>query len=121
IYALHDQQADPNTLTPMGWYDSTNNGSVVSGTITIAGWSWALSGIKSVDVYVDGNRIAGANFGLSRPDVAIYFPGAPSNTGFQYSLDTTAFPNGSHAILVKATDNNGNVATYATQQVTINN
>ena len=121
IYALHDQQTTPSTLPPMGWYDSTNNGSVVSGTVTIAGWSWALPGMKSVDVYVDGSRFASANFGLSRPDVAIYFPGAPSNTGFQYALDTTAFPNGSHAILVKATDNNGNVATYATQQVTVNN
>ena len=120
IYALNDQ-TKPGTLTPMGWYDSTNNGSVVSGTITIAGWSWALPGMKSVDVYVDGSRFASANFGLSRPDVAIYFPGAPSNTGFQYALDTTALPNGSHAILVKATDNNGDVATYATQQVTVNN
>lgn len=105
----------------MGWYDSTNNGSVVSGTILIAGWSWALPGMKSVDVYIDGIRFAGANFGLSRPDVAIYFPGAPSNTGFQYALDTTILSNGNHAILVKATDNNGNVATYATQQVTVNN
>jgi hypothetical protein len=121
IYALHDQQTTPSTLPPMGWYDTTNNGSVVSGTIIIAGWSWALPGMKSVDVYVDGSRFASANFGLSRPDVAIYFPGAPSNTGFQYALDTTALPNGSHAILVKATDNNGNVATYATQQVTVNN
>jgi len=121
IYALHDQQTGPSMLTPMGWYDSTFNGSLVSGTITIAGWSWGLPGMKSVDVFVDGNRVASANNGLSRPDVAIYFPGAPSNTGFQYALDTTAFPNGSHAILVKATDNNGNVATYATQQVTVNN
>jgi hypothetical protein len=82
IYALHDQQTSPSTLPPMGWYDSTNNGSVVSGTIIVAGWSWALPGMKSVDVYVDGSRFASANFGLSRPDVAIYFPGAPSNTGF---------------------------------------
>lgn len=121
IYALNDQQTSPSTLTPMGWYDSTNNGSVVSGTITIAGWSWALPGGESVDVYVDRSRFASANFDLSRPGVAIYFPGAPTNTGFQYALDTTAFPNGSHVIFVKATDNDGNVATYATQQVTVNN
>ena len=121
IYALNDQQTSPSTLTPMGWYDSTFNGSVVSGTVTIAGWSWALPGMKGIDVYVDGNRVASANYGLSRPDIAIYFPGAPSNTGFQYGLDTTALPNGNHAVFVKATDNNGNVATYATQQVTVNN
>jgi hypothetical protein len=119
--SLQDQQTTPSTLPPMGWYDTTNTGSVVSGTIIIAGWSWALPGMKSVDVYVDGSRFASANFGLSRPDVAIYFPGARSNTNFQYALDTTALPNGSHAILVKARDNNGNVAMYATQHVTVNN
>ena len=34
-------------------------------------------GLKSIDVYVDGSRFASANFGLSRPNVAIQFPGAP--------------------------------------------
>jgi hypothetical protein len=70
---------------------------------------------------VDGNLVGTANYGITRPDIPVAFPGAPSDVGFQYSLDTTAFPNGSHAIVVKATDNNGHVATFATQQVTISN
>ncbi len=120
IYALHDQQTTPSTLTPMGWLDTVLNGSV-SGTINVSGWSWALPGMKSVDVFVDGSRVGSADYGLSRTDIPVAFPGAPANTGFSYLLDTTVFPNGSHTILVKVTDNNGNVGTYATQHVTIDN
>jgi hypothetical protein len=120
IYALHDQQTTPSTLTPLGWLDNVLNGTV-SGTINISGFSWALPGMKNVDVFVDGNRVGSADYGLSRPDIPVSFPGAPSGTGFSYMLDTTTLPNGSHTILVKLTDNNGNVATYATQHVTINN
>lgn len=121
IYALHNQESAASSLTPMGWYDSATNSFVASGTISVSGWSWPLPGMASVDVFVDGKQIGAATYGLSRPDIPISFPGAPSNTGFQYSFDTTAFPNGPHALFVKATDKNGNIATYATQQIMINN
>ena len=77
--------------------------------------------MASVDVFVDGNRVGTANYGVIRPDIPITFPGAPSNVGFQYPLDTTAFSNGSHALVVKATDRNGHLATFVTQQITISN
>jgi hypothetical protein len=121
IYALHNQQNIPGSLTPMGSLDSITNSFSASGTINISGWSWGLPGIASIDVFVDGTRIGSAEYGLSRTDIPVAFPGAPSNTGFQYSLDTTAFPNGTHALLVKAADNNGNVATFATQHITMSN
>jgi hypothetical protein len=93
----------------------------VSGTATVDGWSWALPGMASVDVFVDGNRVGTANYGVARPDIPIAFPGAPSDVGFQYSLSTTAFSNGSHELVVKATDKAGHVATFATHQITISN
>jgi len=52
------------------------------------------------------------NAGVTRPDVPITIPGAPSSVGSQYPLDTTAFSNGSHALVVKAPDRNGHVATF---------
>ncbi len=79
------------------------------------------SQVASVTVLVDGSVVASATLGISRPDVTAIFPDAPTNTGFQYSLDTTKFPNGSHAIIVKASDVNGKVATFKTAQVTISN
>jgi len=93
----------------------------LTGIADVEGWAWALSGMATVDVFIDGNRLAAANYGTSRPDIPIAFPGASTTLGYQYSLDTTAFPNGSHAVVVKATDNLGHVATFATRQVTFSN
>lgn len=121
IYVLHSQPTNASTLTPMGSVDEPTNSSAVSGTLTVAGWSWALPGMASVDVFVDGNHVGTANYGVDRSDIGVAFPGAPSNVGFQYSLDTMMFPNGSHALVVKATDNAGHVATFATHQITVSN
>jgi hypothetical protein len=96
-------------------------GDVLSGTAIVEGWAWALAGVESVDVFVDGNRVGSAIYGLERPDVPIVFPGAPSNVGFRYSLDTTAFSNGSHTVVSRATDRAGRVATFATKQVSFSN
>jgi len=121
IYALHSQQMSVSTLPPMGGPDAPASGAVVSGTVLVDGWSWALPGMTSVDVFLDGSHIGTASYGVVRPDIPVAFPGAPSDVGFQYPLDTTAFSNGNHALVVKAIDKNGHVATFATQQITINN
>ena len=121
IYALHTQQTAPSTLPPMGSPDAPASGDVVSGSVLVDGWAWALPGMSTVQVFVDGNLVGTANYGINRPDLPVAFPRAPADVGFQYSLDTTAFSNGSHDIVVKATDNNGHVATFATQHVTISN
>jgi len=96
IYSLHSQQTSPGTLPPMGCPDAPANGDVVSGTVIVDGWSCALPGMAGVDVFVDGNRVDSATYGVTRSDIPIAFPGAPSNVGFQDALDTTAFSNGSH-------------------------
>jgi len=49
--------------------------------------------VASVTVLVDGNQVASATLGISRP-----VPDAPTNTGFQYSLDTTKLSNGRHSL-----------------------
>jgi hypothetical protein len=121
IYALHSQQSTLSPLPPYGFLDVPLNGDTLTANANIAGWAWALPGISSIDVFVDGTRIASATYGVPRPDVATAQPGAPGNTGFQYSLDTTKFPNGGHSIIVKATDNAGHVATFSTKQVTFAN
>ena len=121
IYALHSQQSSSSPLPPYGFLGPPQTGDVLTGSANVAGWAWALPGISSIDVFIDGTRVASATYGMPRPDVVTAQPGAPANTGFQYSLDTTKFPNGSHAVVVKATDNAGHVATFSTKQVTIAN
>jgi archaellum component FlaG (FlaF/FlaG flagellin family) len=121
IYVLHSQQSAASPLPAYGFLGPPNSGDTLSGSANITGWAWALSGISSIDVFVDGSRVASATYGLARPDVVSVQPGAPGDTGFQYILDTTKFPNGIHAIIVKATDKVGHIATFSTKQVTITN
>jgi uncharacterized repeat protein (TIGR01451 family) len=121
IYAIQSQQSGPSPFTAVGYLDVPASGDVLSGTATVRGWAWATTGVVSVDVFVDGNRVGPATYGFSRPDLPIAFPGAPSNAGYQHSLDTTAFPNGSHTVVAKVTDGAGRVATFATKQVTFSN
>ena len=121
IYALQSQPSGRSPFTAAGDAGPPASGDVLSGTATVAGWAWALTGVASVDVLVDGSRVGSATYGGQRPDIPVAFPGAPSNVGFQYSLDTTAFSNGSHTVVVKATDGAGHVATFATKQVTFSN
>ena len=121
IYALHSQQSTASPLPPYGYLDFPQNGVTLTANASVSGWAWALPGMSSIDVFVDGARIASATYGLPTPSLPSVQPLAPSNAAYQYSLDTTKFPNGSHSIIVKATDNAGHVATFATKQVTFAN
>jgi hypothetical protein len=121
IYALHSKPSSPSPLPPLGYLDLPHDGDTLTGTVTVSGWAWALQGMASVDVFVDGNSTASATYGLLRTDVQNGFPGAPLDVGFQYALDTTKLSNGSHAIVAKATDKAGHVATFSTKHVTISN
>jgi hypothetical protein len=121
IYALHSQQTGQSSLPAMGNLDLPTTGSSVSGVTDVVGWAWALSGVVSVDVFVDGNHLAAATYGVSRPDIQLTFPGAPTTLGYHYSLNTAAYSNGSHTVVAKATDKLGHVATFATRLVTFSN
>jgi len=44
--------------------------------------------MSNIIVLRDGNEVASATLGFSRPDVTSAFPDAPLDTGFQASLDT---------------------------------
>ena len=78
--------------------------------------------MSNIIVLRDGNEVASATLGFSRPDVTSAFPDAPLDTGFQASLDTAkvlqchTFAHGKRKINV-----NGAVTILPTVQVTISN
>ena len=121
IYALHGQQSGTSPFTPWGYLDNPAGGDTLAGTASLDGWVWALLGMASVDVFVDGSQVGSATYGLDFPGVGIAWPGAPVQVGFHYDLNTTRFTNGSHSIVAKATDTAGHVATLQTKQITISN
>ena len=92
IYALHSQQSDLSPLPPWGSLDSPSNGNTLTGNANVSGWAWSLSPVSSIIVLVDGNQVATAALGISRPDITSAFRDAPPNTGFEASLDTPNYP-----------------------------
>ena len=118
---LHTQETGPTPFTALGYFSATASEPLSGNASPLQGWVWSPAGIAGLDVFVDGNKVGSATYHISDPGVATVFPGAPPDVGFQYLLDTTKLTNGAHAVIVKATDTNGKVATMATAQVTVSN
>jgi hypothetical protein len=121
IYELHHQEA-ASAFSPFGVLEEPQAGDTLKGTsASIAGWTFGTSPVSNVQILMDGTVVGSATYGLSRPDVASAFPGQSTDTGFQYSLDTTKLSNGQHAIVIKVTDTSGKFAIFPTAEVNISN
>ncbi|MGU8614624.1 Ig-like domain-containing protein, partial [Clostridium perfringens] len=52
------------------YIDTPNNGQEIKENfIRVKGWALNASGVKEVEIYVDGKKMPNAQIGLSRPDV----------------------------------------------------
>ncbi|MDM5329898.1 Ig-like domain-containing protein [Neobacillus sp. CF12] len=108
-------------LPTMGFIDSPKPGSTIAGKATIRGWYLDGSGVEKIEVFMDGKLVGNAQYGFERLDVKTVFPEYfNSNAGFEYSLDTTQFTDGSHTLTIKETGKSGKSNTL-TASITINN
>ena len=92
------------------YMDVPNNGdSIENNKIILKGWALNASGVKEVEVYVDGKKMPNAQIGLSRPDVNSAFPGYKNgeNSGFITDIDLTNIAPGNRNIEVIALGNDG--------------
>jgi SAM-dependent methyltransferase len=66
---------------------------VTLGTV-VSGWAYSLAGIKEVSVWLDGQRMGEATYGLAREDVAQEHPEWPDglHSGFRYQLEAAPAP-----------------------------
>lgn len=103
-----DNCAVSDATGPTTSVTSPTAGATVSGRQNIIANATDSSGVKSVDVYVDGTKVGSA---------------APGSTGnsYTYSWDSTLVPNGSHSIYVIATDNNANTTQSSSVTVNVSN
>jgi ADP-heptose:LPS heptosyltransferase/GT2 family glycosyltransferase len=78
--------------------------------LLIEGWALARSGVASIDLSVDGERVSAAHYGLPRWDVAEEHPGWANtkNSGFIISIPSRSLPKGRHAVCITLRDNTGN-------------
>jgi beta-N-acetylglucosaminidase len=108
-------------LPTMGFLDSPKSGSTIAGVSTIRGWYLDGSVVEKIEVFMDGKFIGNAQYGLKRSDVAKVLPQYyNSNSGFQFSLDSNKFKDGSHTLTIKETGKSGKSNTL-TASITIKN
>jgi len=94
---------------PFGFFNQPGGGNAASGAMPLIGWALDDDGIESVDVLVDGRIVGRADYGGSRPDVAVLFPGFPDsdNAGWTFWIDTTRYLNGLHTVSALAHSETG--------------
>ena len=104
---IEDLPADAGLV---GNIESPREGAKYSDNILFQGWALALEGVARVDVYVDGQSIGTATFGIdSRPGVAVQFPGYPDVAAPVWALtyDSNNLSEGFHQVQVFVVDTVG--------------
>ena len=68
-----------------------------------------VSGIRELDILVDGNNVGKTNTVISRPDVNQAVPGYKDGviSGFKYTINSDYITPGSHLIQINAMGNDG--------------
>jgi hypothetical protein len=113
VYQLHQTVSEVDISAPLGATDAPSANATVSGTVAVSGWAFDDVSVAKVEVLVDGASDGTATYGSPRPDIPALYPGAPANTGYSYSLDTTKYGSGPHIMNVRVTDVSGNAAMFA--------
>ena len=116
----------PCPVPPRAWIDTPQADAILSGKVTIAGWAYnEYMGIESIDILLDGQVVAKANYGLSRSDVAASMnvqtdPNTP-NLGFEAEIDTTYIKNGKYWLELMLINSQGNSLPYGKRSLQIDN
>ncbi len=90
--------------------------SAFSGQAGFGGWAIDDdAAISSVSVSIDGLPFGNASYGGSRSDVCLVYTGRAGcpNVGWNFALDTTLLPNGTHLFEITATGGGGQQAATA--------
>ncbi len=84
-----------------------------AGVVEVTGFARDREGIRYVQIWVDGNYIGDAEFGLPSPEFEDLYPWLPvsvtRNSGYRYDLDTVAanLADGEHSLVVRTEDRYG--------------
>ena len=115
-YQINSVTVRAQTLNPRMYLDAPGDNQTfsVGSAITFSGWALNATGIRNVDVTIDGTKASAATQ-FYRPDVDRAFPGYPGGvgSGFSYTLPANSLGAGTHTVTVTAIGNNG-----SSQQIT---
>ncbi len=83
---------------------------VVTGRLTIEGWVLARFGVAGMDVFLDGQRLGEAHYGLARQDVGAAFPEWDNSirSGYAFHCPPRSLRDGTHEVRIVIRAKNGN-------------
>lgn len=108
----------------LAWIDTPAPGAHVLRNFDVAGWAFKEgAGIARVEITLNGNLVAQANYGTARPHVAVYWgsstdPAHP-NVGFQARVDAARLAAGEHWLGLVLHGKDGSVERWPEQRMRI--
>nr|WP_279290131.1 Ig-like domain-containing protein [Clostridium cibarium] len=84
---------------------------VAGNKLSISGWAINPSGVKSVEVFVDGKSKGNATYGIARPDVKAVYTNYlnADKSGFSANLDVSDIQGGTRTVKIRQTGIDGSV------------
>lgn len=128
LFALSPDAADGACVAPaMAWVDVPTEGDAVDRRFPVQGWAFKDGvGLARVEVLIDGEPVADAQYGLARPEVAGFWakwrdggstdPQQP-NVGFRADVDLGERPPGTYWLGLRLHGRDGSVEDWPEQVV----
>ena len=123
LFALPARAPSPICTTPaLAFVDAPASSATVSRSFEVTGWAFKDGvGLTSIEILLDGQVVASADYGAAKPDVAGFWkisndPSQP-NVGFRARI-TGAAPGG-HWLGLRLHGTDGSVEDWAEQRITV--
>jgi 3'(2'),5'-bisphosphate nucleotidase len=83
---------------------------IITGRLTIEGWLLARSGVARMEVFLGGQRLGEAHYGLARQDVGAAFPEWDNSirSGYAFHCPPRSLRDGTHEVRIEIRTKNGN-------------
>jgi len=112
------------TAPGMAWIDAPVGGASVDGRFAVRGWAFKDGvGVEGVEVTLDGQVVAEADYGLDSPGVAGFWristdPNHP-RVGFEATVDASTFEPGRHWLGLRLHGSDGSIEAWPEQPIEI--
>jgi N-acetylmuramoyl-L-alanine amidase len=107
-----------------GYIEFPNPNDLLGGTVTFYGWALDENGgVRTVNIYIDGQFMGPAAYGFSRPDVQRVYPHVQGvvNSGWSFTINTAQLSNSKHRLTVEVLDNAGNKSIIGSKDFYVDN
>lgn len=118
------RQGDACVLPAMAWIDTPISGATVAPRFEASGWAFKDgAGIDAVEITLDGEVVAQADYGIERPGVAAFWkvstdPNHP-DVGWRAQIDARALTPGVHWLGLRLHGSDGSVEVWREQPLRI--